>query len=178
MRIQSGLIRWFRKWHKWVGLFLGVFIFISSLTGVLLAWKKQFHTLQPTEQKHGNRELAAYLPVSELVNLGNAYWQQQYPNEINGVARIDIKADKGIVKLLFEKGYWEAQINPVSGEILSLARRHSDWIEALHDGSLIGDNFKIVTMSVLGLGLCLMLVSGFYLWYGPKKIRQHKYQQK
>jgi uncharacterized iron-regulated membrane protein len=174
MQITSKLIRAFRKYHKWIGLSLLLLLIISALTGLLLGWKKNAAILQPTEVKHGETKHSTYLSVAEMMEAGNRHWKEAYPDEDNYVARLDIKLEKGIVKLLFEHGYWEAQIHPVDGSLLSLERRNSDWIEALHDGSLISDNFKLIAMTLLGLGLFLLSLSGFYLWYGPEVLRKNK----
>lgn len=174
MKMTSSLVRLFRKYHKWFGLSLMVFLLISAITGLLLGWKKQADILQPTEIKHGAKDLTAYVSLAEMEALGNRYWKERYPEQNNFVKRIDIKVDKGIVKLLFAEGYWEAQIHPESGELLSLKQRHSDWIEALHDGSLISDNFKLIMMTLLGFGLSALSISGFYLWYGPSQLRNQK----
>ena len=79
-----------------------------------------------------------------------------------------------MVKVLFEKGNWEVQIDGTSGEVKSIAKRYSDWIESLHDGSIISDGFKLVSMNVLGIGVLILMSSGIWLWYGPKVIREMK----
>jgi uncharacterized iron-regulated membrane protein len=90
---------------------------------------------------------------------------------------MDVRPSKGIAKVLFENGYWEVQIDGTSGKILSISRRHSDWIEHLHDGSIISDWFKLVSMNYLGLGALFLIGTGIWLWYGPKKVRQIKHQR-
>lgn len=174
MPITSKLIRTFRKYHKVIGLSLLILLVISSLTGLLLGWKKNAAILQPIEVKHGETVHADYLSVAEMMEAGNRHWKEAFPDEDNYVARLDIKLEKGIVKLLFEHGYWEAQIHPINGSLLSLERRNSDWIEALHDGSIISDNFKLIAMTLLGFGLLVLSISGFYLWYGPEQLRKNK----
>ncbi|MFC2185984.1 PepSY domain-containing protein [Peijinzhouia sedimentorum] len=177
MKITSQLIRFFRKYHKWIGLSLAIFLLISALTGFLLGWKKNVDLLQPEELVHGQMNFDEFLPLPELKKSADQYWLEQFPNEPNEVTRIDVRVDKGIIKLLFEDGYWEAQINPMTAEVLSLERRHADWIEKIHDGSIISDNFKLISMSLLGLGLTILVVTGFYLWFGPKKIKQNKIEK-
>ena len=174
MKITSQLIRLFRKYHKWIGLSLAIFLFISSLTGFLLGWKKNVDLLQPVEQEHGQMSFDEFLPLPELKKSADEYWKNIYPDKPNEVTRIDVRVDKGIIKLLFEDGYWEAQINPMTAEVLSLERRHADWIEQIHDGSIISDNFKLISMSLLGLGLTILVMSGFYLWFGTIKLKQNK----
>ncbi|MEZ4980895.1 MAG: PepSY domain-containing protein [Saprospiraceae bacterium] len=66
------------------------------------------------------------------------------------------------------------QIDGQSGEIYSISRRYSDWIEQLHDGSIIAEWFKWLSMNYLGLGLIVMIITGTWLWWGPKRIRNLK----
>jgi hypothetical protein len=96
----------------------------------------------------------------------------------NPVERFDVRPDKGIIKVLFKKGYWEAQVDGTSGKVLSLAQRHSDWIEHIHDGSIISDPFKLMYTNILGIGLLLLALSGLYMWYAPKVIRRSKDHRK
>jgi len=93
------------------------------------------------------------------------------------IDRIDIRPDKGIVKVNFEQAYWEVQMDGHSGKVLSIAQRHSDWIEQVHDGSIISETFKLLSMHTLSFGLLALVMSGCWLWLGPKKIRRLKKQQ-
>lgn len=174
MKITSQLIRFFRKYHKWIGLSLSLFLIIISITGILLAWKKNVDILQPAELAHGQGNFNNFLPLPELKKAADQYWLEKFPNEPNEVKRIDVRVDKGIIKLLFENGYWEAQVNPMTAEVLSLERRHADWIEKIHDGSIISENFKLISMTLFGLGLTILVITGFYLWFGPRKIKKNK----
>jgi len=98
------------------------------------------------------------------------------------VDRIDIRPDKGIAKVTFKTHFTEVQLDGFSGEVLSIGTRHSDWIEKVHDGSIVdfylgGDEAtKLVYSTLTALGLIFMSVSGFYLWYFPKVIRKLKKQ--
>jgi len=75
---------------------------------------------------------------------------------------------------LFTKGYWEVQVDPSTGKSLSVAQRHADWIEHVHDGSIINDFFKLIYTNYIGIGLLFLAITGFWLWYGPKVIRKAK----
>jgi uncharacterized iron-regulated membrane protein len=161
-----------------LGLSIALFLIISSITGILLALKKDFDILQPPTQKGESKELATWKPVSELADLAQKAFIEAYPDQTdNSVDRMDVRPSKGIAKVLFENGYWEVQIDGTSGKILSISRRHSDWIEHLHDGSIISDWFKLVSMNYLGLGALFLIGTGIWLWYGPKKVRQIKLQR-
>jgi hypothetical protein len=58
--------------------------------------------------------------------------------------------------------------------------RHSDWIEKVHDGSIIDfytsgeEGAKLTYSTLLSLGMILLASSGFYLWYYPKILRKIK----
>jgi uncharacterized iron-regulated membrane protein len=168
------LLRNYRKWHKFIGLSLVFFILVSSLTGILLSWKKEFDILQPPTQKGAAKSLNDWLPVEEIASLSLNAFQSKHPESNPTIDRIDVRPSKGIAKVLLENGYWEIQIDGQSGEVYSIERRHSDWIEQLHDGSIIADWFKWLSMNYLGFGLIVMIITGTWLWWGPKRIRNLK----
>lgn len=171
--IQS--LRKVRVWHRFLGTSLALLLVISAITGILLSLKKDVKIIQPPTQKGISKNLSEWKPIEEIAQIAQAEFLKAYPDQVgNQIDRLDVRPSKGIVKVLFEKGYWELQIDATTGEVKSIARRHSDWIEALHDGSIISDLFKLITMNVLGIGLLIMICSGLWLWYGPKKYREWK----
>ena len=166
------LLRRFRTWHRAAGLALLLLLLVSSLTGMALAWKKNVATLQPPTQKGTSPDLRTWIPVGETAAIaGQALQRHLAAGDPYPIERIEARPDKGIWKVIFDKGYWEVQVDGQTGRVLSVARRHSDWIEQLHDGSLFGEAVKLVSMNTLGLGLLLMLVTGFWLYYGPRRLR-------
>ncbi len=168
--IQS--LRKFRVLHRFVGTGLAIFLVISAITGIFLSWKKDIALLQPPTQKGVTKNLAEWKSMAELYELGKQAFYKKYPDQKgNEVDRMDARPSKGVVKIIFENGYWEVQLDAKTGALKSIGRRHSDWIEALHDGSIIGKLFKLVSMNVLGLGLLFLIVTGLWLWYGPKRYR-------
>jgi len=168
-------LREWRVFHRYAGVTLAFVLLISATTGLLLGWKKDVDLLQPPTQKGATTSLQAWRPLAELALSGQQALQRA--RELPApppIDRLDVRPDKGIVKVLFADGWWEAQVDGATGEVLSVARRHSDWIEAVHDGSIIGDTFKLLSMNVLGVGLTLLAVTGLWLWYGPKRLRKAK----
>lgn len=168
-------LRKFRVWHKYAGILLATFLGISSVTGILLAWKKDVTLLQPLTQKGVSTNLQEWLPVARIGQIADQALIKHlqlpvaYP-----VDRLEARPDKGIWKVLFTKGYWEVQVDGKTGAVLSVSRRHSDWIEHLHDGSIINDLTKLISMNLLGVGLLGLLISGIWLYYGPKRLRKLK----
>ena len=161
-------------YHRYLGLTLSVLLLISSVTGVLLSWKKDVELLQPLTQTGTTTDLAQWIPLPKMARLATTALDSARGAASNPVDRIEVNPDKGIVKVLFLEGYWEVQLDGGTGKVLSVARRHSDWIEHLHDGSIINDVFKRISMNILGLGLLILIASGFILWFYPRRIRQLK----
>lgn len=171
-------LRLFRYWHRWLGLFLLTFILISAITGILLAWKKQAKLLQPPTQESSFIEPEKpWLSVEKIGKIAQEVFARSNPNQPLVIDRLDIRPDKGIVKVQFAH-YWEVQIDGYSGEVLSIAQRHSDWIEKIHDGSIISEGFKLWSMNTLGIGLLLLSLTGSWLWLGPRRVRELKRQHK
>ncbi|MGB5317310.1 MAG: PepSY domain-containing protein, partial [Robiginitalea sp.] len=95
--------------------------------------------------------------------------------------RIDIRKNNGMVKFVFADHYWGVQLDGATGQLLHIERRRSDFIENIHDGSILDNYFgtkqgqiKLVYTSVMGLALLTFTVTGFWLWYGPKQMRRNK----
>jgi uncharacterized iron-regulated membrane protein len=175
---QASRIRTYRKIHKYLGVGLALAFLFMAVSGILLAWKKDVDALQPPSQKGASTSLHEWTSMAVIAEnaqaaLKNARGDEQ-SLEIN---KMDARPDKGMVKVLFENGFWEVQVDATTGEVLSVARRHSDWIEKVHDGSIISDWFKLSYSSLSGLGLLLLALSGFWLWYGPKKLRAAKHKK-
>ncbi len=170
---QIVFLRRTRKIHRWIGLFLASFLLISAVTGIALSWKKDIAVLQPPSQKGTSKQLSDWLPMAELHDLALTEIQQHLPEgESAEIDRMDVRPSKGMVKVLFNKGWWEVQLDGSTGKTLSVGRRHADWIEHLHDGSIVNQAFKLVSMNTLGVGLIVSVLGGFWLWYAPRKLRR------
>ncbi len=177
-RLIKGL-RKVRVWHRYLGLVLCLLLIISAGTGILLALKKDVAIIQPSTQRGTVTDLTQWKRISELSLLGKEALYKSYPEQVgNRVDRIDVRPSKGMVKVLFKDDNWEVQLDGASGEVLSVDVRYSDWIESLHDGSIFGDIFKLTAMNFLGWGVMLLAITGFWLWYGPKRLRGLRWKRK
>ena len=168
-------LRDFRVFHRWMGLTLALLLMISAVTGVLLALKKEVEIIQPPTQRGVSENLAEWKSLDEIRAIAEKALHENYPEQKeNFVDRMDARPSKGIVKVLFEAGNWEVQVDGKSGEVKSVEKRYSDWIESLHDGSIISDGFKLFSMNFLGIGLLFLIGTGVWLWYGPRRVRMKK----
>ncbi|UMB59779.1 PepSY domain-containing protein [Lutibacter sp. A80] len=180
---QAKILRNFRKAHRATGALLFIFFFIIAITGILLGWKSHSNNLiTPQSHKGTSSNLQEWLPVDFLHKKALAVLKDSIaPNLSTELDRIDIRKNKGMVKFIFEKHTWEIQLDGVTGTVLNIGKRHSDFIENLHDGTIL-DNwfstpskiFRVIYTSILGLALLLFTITGFWLWYGPKRLKKHR----
>lgn len=178
---QAKLIRIFRKVHRTTGAALFIFFFFIAVTGLLLGWKKHSGGIIMSKSYQGtSTNLKDWLPVDSLNTLSNAYLLDQVSPELSTeIDRIDIRKDKGMVKFVYTDHIWGLQLDGATGKLLHIEQRYSDLIETIHDGSII-DNYigtsnkqiKVIYTSVMGIALLVFTVTGFWLWYGPKRMRR------
>ena len=171
----SGVVRWLRRarpLHRWVGVPLTVLIVLSSLTGILLGWKKQFAVLQPPVQRGASLDARDWLPLHHISAAAEAALHARLGEPPGPIDRLDVRPSKGVAKVLFRDGFWEAQVDLSTARVLSVDRRASDFIETLHDGSLLGEGGRVAVSTLLGLGLLMLSVSGLWLWWGPRLTRR------
>ncbi len=162
------------------GAFLFAFFFIVAITGLLLGWKKHSGGLiLPKSHRGTSTDLADWLPIDTLHIIACRVLHDSIdPGLQLDLERIDARPDKGMVKFVFIDHYWGVQLDGATGALLHIERRRSDFIENIHDGSILdylfgieGEWLKLMYTSVMGLALLTFTTTGFWLWYGPKRMR-------
>lgn len=180
---QAQTLRTFRKVHRLTGALLFVFFFVVAVTGIFLGWKKHSGgILLPKSHKGISTDLQKWKPLDEL----NAIAAQILKDSVDvnlstELNRIDVRKNKGMLKFTYNEHHWEIQLDGTTGALLNIGKRHSDWIENVHDGSIV-DNFlgiskgwfKLFYTTIMGLALLLFTITGFWLWYGPKRMRKEQ----
>ena len=147
-------------------MILLVFIVISSVTGLLLAWKKQVSWLQPSEVKGVSTNMADWLApihIADAAKRALADTMKISVDQLPVLDRLDARPKHGMVKVVF-KGDWEVQVDATTAAVLSVAKRNVDWIERLHDGSIVADWFKNLSMTFLAIGVLFLTGTGFWMW--------------
>ena len=159
---------------------LFIFFLVISVTGILLGIKKQTGLLSPT-QEGVSADLKSWLPVDSLHKIANRFLLDSVSKDLDtNLDRIDIRPDKGIAKFIYKDHYIGLQLDCTTGQLLSVEKRKSDFIENLHDGSMVdkllgtGEGFKVGYTVIMGFSLFMLILSGLWLWYGPKRIRKLK----
>ncbi|RYC67471.1 PepSY domain-containing protein [Spirosoma sordidisoli] len=179
---QAKVLRISRKLHRTTGALLFVFFLFISVTGLLLGWKKNSGgLLLPKSYKGTSTNLADWLPLDSLHKNACRIVQDSISPELSlELERIDVRKDKGMVKFVFADHFWGVQLDGATGKLLHIEQRRSDFIEKIHDGSILDfyagtsdGQIKLVYTTITGLALLLFTVTGFWLWYGPKRMRQN-----
>jgi hypothetical protein len=160
-----------RKVHYWGSFIVAVPVLIIISSGILLQMKKQWDWVQPAEIRGtgkipviGFDQIMATLQATP--SLGVTGWDD--------VARIDIRADRGLAKVTITSG-WEAQIDLGTGRLLQSAYRRSDLIEAIHDGSFFaGDWTKLGLFLPAGVTLLLLWLTGMWMWWVPFNAKRRR----
>jgi uncharacterized iron-regulated membrane protein len=178
---QAKVLRNFRKLHRLTGAALFVFFFIVAITGTLLGWKKNSGGLVMAKSYTGSStNLKDWLSIDSLHHKACAFLKDSVSKDLSTeIDRIDIRKEKGMVKFTFTKHFTGLQLDGSTGNILHIEKRRADYIEKIHDGSIIdfyfGWNgyFKLIYTAVMGIALLIFTITGFWLWYGPKRMRKH-----
>lgn len=165
-------LRQFRSLHQWIGIAIAFFLLFTSVTGLFLGWKKNVDWLQPSTNTGGSTNVSEWVSYEQVVTTANHALDSVHHPRV-GIERIDARPDKGIIKVVY-LDFWEVQVDGKTGKAMSVAPRNADWIEHIHDGSIISEGFKLAYTNYIGFGLLIMSITGFWLWLGPRRIRQFK----
>lgn len=179
---RANLLKLARKIHRTTGAALFVFFFVVALTGLFLGWKKHSGGLILADSYKGrSTDPKDWLPIHALREAAIKHARENIAAKISPeIDRIDVRPDKGMVKFIFVEGYWGVQVDLTTGELLHIERRYSDLIENLHDSSfadrVFGTSYgqiKLVYTSIMGLALMTFTITGFWLWFGPRRFKKH-----
>jgi uncharacterized iron-regulated membrane protein len=179
-RQHAKILRLTRKIHRITGISLFLLFFVMSLSGLLLGWKKNSGGLiHPGSATGSSRWLSEWKPLDTLATVAISALEARLSlDQPPTIDRMDVRPDKGIIKFRFKENFWGVQVDGATGEVLQIARRNHDWIEQVHDGSILNyllgtdsDVFKLFYTSLTGLALLLFVITGFWLWYGPRVMR-------
>ncbi len=146
----------------------------------MLGWKKDTNgVILPKTQEGTTSNLQEWLSVDSLHNIACHTLRTSVSPDLSlELDRIDMRKDKGSVKFVFVEQYYEIQLDGATGNVLSIGQRKSDFLENVHDGSILdrylgtSGAIKLVYTSVMGVSLLMFTITGFWLWYGPKKMRK------
>jgi len=150
--------------HVWVGVLATALVIVVSVTGIMLNHKSTLGFMPDAESVEAGLEGA--LPLDELVRAAEGAVGNRVA--VAGVDRMDVRPDKGFVKVRFaDRVVTEATVSLRTGEVLAVGERNDVFLEKLHSGEIFGDGW-ILLSDALAVGLLLLLLSGTWMWLYPK----------
>lgn len=153
-----------RKLHYWLSAIAALPLLLVIATGLLLQVKKDIHWIQPSEQSGTGK--TPQISFDEILAIC-ATQPQAGVRGWDDIHRVDLRPDAALLKVATHSG-WELQIDAANGRLLQFARRRSDLIESLHDGSWFGDAAKRLIFLPAGLSLLILWGTGIYLFLIPR----------
>ena len=172
-----------RKIHRTAGITLFIFFLIIAITGLILGWKKNSNGLiLPNSEIGQSTDISQWMHISDLQEIAFATLKDSIDKNIDlDLQRIDLRPEKGMVKFVFDNHYWGIQIDGFNGKVLAITKRRSDFFENVHDGSILdiifgtkGEIIKLIYTSIMGASLIVFVVTGLWLWAGPKILKRSK----
>ncbi len=167
--------RTLRLIHYWLTAFTLFTVAMVAVTGVLLSVKKEFDVLQPPTAEG----TSPGLPATRLDQLLVAVTAEPGRSALSwrDVDRIDVRAGDGIAKLILNDRT-EYQVDLHTLEVLQTGYRTSDFVETLHDFSVLGDWGKYLLSLPTGIALLVLWGTGAYMFVKPMLVKRRKRRAK
>lgn len=152
-----------RTLHRWLTVFVALPFGVILLSGLLLQTRSFNTWLQtapaPVQAAPLTLSFETMLQrLQEIPESGISTW--------NDVKQIDIRPDKGHVRVRSKNNFMEVQFSP-SGEVLQVAPRRTSWLISIHDGAYFGELAKWWIFIPASLALLVMYFTGLWLFIKP-----------
>lgn len=175
------LARFSRWMHKWVGTLLALIMVALSITGVFIAFKNEVEYLQPAGRSGGKGDIVEVIPPARVAEIILAMHLPEAPT-LKQINRIELRPSKRMYKVRLEqttiwKSPREIQVDAMTGAILNDGVRGDQLWMDLHSFAVFGEATKLLTMTVSGLALLWLSLSGYYLFFYPLWFRARKRQR-
>ncbi|MFO7767390.1 MAG: PepSY-associated TM helix domain-containing protein [bacterium] len=151
--------------HLWLGVLATAILLVLAVTGFLLNHKRPLG-LMPDVSSPGIEDVREVLTLNELTAAALA--AVPGPAADAGIDRMDVRLDKGLVKVRFDdRTVTEVTLDLRTAEVLERGERNDVFIEKLHSGEVFGDAWVLLS-DAGAVALVLLLVSGYWLWLYPR----------
>ena len=161
---------WSRRLHRQGAVLIALPLLVVVVSGILLQVKKEFDWIQPPTRRGASStpeiSFERILEVVRGVSVAEV-------SEWEDIDRLDVRPSRGMVKVRCGNGL-EVQVDTMSGRVLQVARRRSDLIEAIHDGSFFFSGAKLWIFLPAALVLLLLWGTGIHLFFLPRRVRRRR----
>ncbi len=180
----SFIKKWTAKLHLWFGLFIGLLIFIISITGALYVFKDEFENIARKDviyHQEKNIENKQVLPIRQLEKLVNEQTKEDYP-----IHWVNIPIDKKMSYMFYwyehDVNTWnyfdefpiykQAYVNPYSGKVLRVYDEKNGFfniVKMIHWSFLLKQSWGTYVVGIPVIIFVFMLISGIILWWPKNK---------
>ncbi len=154
------------KLHLWLGLASGLIVVFLGVTGCILAFQKEFESLQSF--RYVERQEKPFLPPSALYETA----VKALPGKkAHGVSYLG-PTQAAVVSYYDIDYYYLAFINPYTGELLKLKDMDRDFFRIVVNGHFylwLPENIGQPIVASATLVFVVMLISGIILWWPRNK---------
>jgi uncharacterized iron-regulated membrane protein len=171
------MYRFARSLHRWIGLIGSLFMILLAVTGFLLALKREIPWMRPTDHRGGKIEsLSQAVTLHEAAEAAFALGIPELRSR-EDIDRIDYRPGRNQFKIISKEGYHEVQVDGLSGEVLSHARRNDQLTEDIHDLSYFNESFRTYVLPLVGIVLFLLGVTGVVIFFTPV-VRRRQFKRR
>lgn len=163
-------IRTNRAIHKWASIVIALPLLMVFITGILLLTKKEFAFLQPPTTR-GEAAIPS-ISFDRVLSVAATVEQAQIDNW-DDIDRLDVRPGKGIIKIR-SNNLIEIQIDSHTGEVLQVAKRRSDFIESIHDGTFFQKNANLWLMLPVAITAITLAITGLIMFFTPYVRRRRR----
>ena len=152
----------FRKIHHWGAIVIALPLVIMIGAGILLMLKKEIEWIQPSSEKGSESGVVPMASMQDLFIAAKSIEKAGFTSW-SELERADLKPGKGMIKFV-SATQWEVQVDTSSAKVLKVAKRRSDIIESIHDGTYFADWMKLGLFLPVGIALFILWLTGVYLF--------------
>ncbi|KGO87708.1 PepSY-associated TM helix domain-containing protein [Flavobacterium suncheonense] len=170
--------------HLWLGLTVGFFVFVISITGALYAFQAEITNYLRKDAIHHhekNTEKKAVLPLKVLEQKVNKHTKEKHP-----VHWVNVPVDKkrSYIFYYYEHNpkawnffeeyvvYKSVYVNPFTGKVLGVYDETRDFfniVKSIHYSFLLRSEWGAYACGIPTLIFIFMLISGIILWWPKNK---------
>lgn len=161
-----------RLTHKWLSVAVALPTLAILVSGILLLLKKDVAWVQPPELPGSAPGEPPRFTMPAILDAGRDAPGSGIKSWAD-IARVDVRPAKGLVKVLTRDDI-EVQLDAADARVLQIAKRRSDWIAAIHDGTIFGGPAKYLVTLPVAIVLLAIWFTGLWLFIAPYVIRSRR----
>ena len=144
-----------RKYHRMVSLIVVLPFALVLLTGIILQIRQQFEVIQPKAVKMEQIAGKSLLSINEMMKASG--------ENSSNIDQVIWRPGKFHLAMRLKDGR-EIQMHPQTGEILKNAKRYTNILIELHQGSFFTEWGQYLVFLPVALGLLFLTVSGMVIY--------------